>query len=157
MVIHCMLLQLCIRIEYISTFDTNKTRNMETGGLCTQYGKHVRLQYWTWLKISLHVAHFENIFMWWMWKNYGNGWTPYAAHALKHHQSFLCIYLMQVKMSAKCSKCDYAFLSADVLTAHFKIHSEQVKNMEPVWLCSITGRQFKETFENTQWRKVKQM
>ena len=25
--------------------------------------------------------------------------------------------------------------------------------MEPVWLCILSGRQFEETFENTQWRK----
>ena len=29
--------------------------------------------------------------------------------------------------------------------------------MQPMWLCIFSGRQFEETFENTQWRKVKQM
>ena len=29
--------------------------------------------------------------------------------------------------------------------------------MQPMWLCIIPCRQFDETFENTQWRKVKQM
>ena len=32
-----------------------------------------------------------------------------------------------------------------------------VKQMQPVWLCILTGRSFEETFENAQWRKVKQM
>ena len=31
----------------------------------------------------------------------------------------------------------------------------QVKYMQPMWLCIPTGRQFEETFENTQWWKVK--
>ena len=29
--------------------------------------------------------------------------------------------------------------------------------MQPVWLCILSGRRFEDTFENTQWRKVKQM
>ena len=29
--------------------------------------------------------------------------------------------------------------------------------MQPVWLCILSCRQFEDTFENTQWRKVKQM
>ena len=29
--------------------------------------------------------------------------------------------------------------------------------MQPVWLCLFLGRQFEDTFENTQWRKAKQM
>ena len=29
--------------------------------------------------------------------------------------------------------------------------------MQPVWLCINSGRRFEETFENAQWRKVKQM
>ena len=34
---------------------------------------------------------------------------------------------------------------------------EKAKQMQPVWLCVCSGRQFEETFENTQWRKAKQM
>ena len=33
----------------------------------------------------------------------------------------------------------------------------KVKQMHPMWLCILWGRQFGETFENTQWRKIKQM
>jgi len=29
--------------------------------------------------------------------------------------------------------------------------------MQPMWLCILSGRQFEETFENVQWRKVKRM
>ena len=39
MAIDCMLLQVCSRIEYISTLVTNKTQ-----GLCPQYGTHVCVQ-----------------------------------------------------------------------------------------------------------------
>ena len=33
----------------------------------------------------------------------------------------------------------------------------KVKQMQPMWLCILSGRRFVEAFENTQWRKVKQM
>ena len=33
----------------------------------------------------------------------------------------------------------------------------EVKQMQPMWLCLFSGRRFEETFENTQWGKVKQM
>ena len=29
--------------------------------------------------------------------------------------------------------------------------------MQPMWLCFLWGKQFEDTFEDTQWRKVKQM
>ena len=29
--------------------------------------------------------------------------------------------------------------------------------MYPVWLCILSGRQFEDTYEDSQWRKVKQM
>ena len=31
------------------------------------------------------------------------------------------------------------------------------KQMQPVWFCILSGRRFEETFENTQWRQIKQM
>ena len=33
----------------------------------------------------------------------------------------------------------------------------EVQQMQPMWLCILLCRQFEDTFENTQWRKVKQM
>ena len=33
----------------------------------------------------------------------------------------------------------------------------QVKQMQPVWLCIVSGRQLEDTFENAQWRKATQM
>ena len=52
-----------------------------------------------------------------------------------------------------------------LLCVHFWKHSKtfentqwrKVKQMQPVWLCIHSGRRFEEAFENTQWRKVKQM
>ena len=29
--------------------------------------------------------------------------------------------------------------------------------MQPVWFCILTGKPFEDTFDNTQWRKVKSM
>ena len=44
------------------------------------------------------------------------------------------------------------------LRTHLKTHSgEKVKQMQPMWLCILTGRPFEDTFENAQWGKVKQM
>ena len=33
----------------------------------------------------------------------------------------------------------------------------EVKQMQPMWLCILSGRQFEDTFENAQRRKVEQM
>ena len=33
----------------------------------------------------------------------------------------------------------------------------KVKQMQPMWLCLFSGRRFEETYENSQWRKVKPM
>ena len=36
-------------------------------------------------------------------------------------------------------------------------YDPNVKQMQSMWLSLFSGRQFKETFEEAQWRKVKQM
>ena len=33
----------------------------------------------------------------------------------------------------------------------------KVKQMQPVWLCILWPKQFEDSFENPQWRKIKQM
>ena len=33
----------------------------------------------------------------------------------------------------------------------------KIKQMQPMWLCLFSGKSFEDTFENTQWRKIKQM
>ena len=35
--------------------------------------------------------------------------------------------------------------------------NKKIKQMQPVWLFNLSGRQFEDTFKNTQWRKVEQM
>ena len=53
----------------------------------------------------------------------------------------------------KCNQCDYASSYVFSLRTHLKTHSEEKSNK-----CDfITGIPFEDTFENTQWRKVKQM
>ena len=32
---------------------------------------------------------------------------------------------------------------------------KEIEQMQPMWFCILTGRPFKDTFENAQWRKVK--
>ena len=36
-------------------------------------------------------------------------------------------------------------------------NSWKLKQMQPMRLCLFLGKQFEDTFENTQWRKAKQM
>ena len=36
-------------------------------------------------------------------------------------------------------------------------YDPNVKQMQPMWLSLFSGRPFKETFEDAQWRKIKQM
>ena len=56
----------------------------------------------------------------------------------------------------KCNHCDYASSHVFSLRTHLKTHSEEKSNK-----CNqcnfIVGIPFEDTFENTQWRKVKQM
>ena len=56
----------------------------------------------------------------------------------------------------KCNQCDYASSRTRNLRTHLKTHSEEKSNK-----CNqcnfIAGIPFEDTFENTQWRKVKQM
>ena len=53
----------------------------------------------------------------------------------------------------KCNQCDYASSHVFSLRTHLKTHSEEKSNK-----CDfIAGIPFEDTFENTQWRKVKQM
>ena len=87
--------------------------------------------------------------------------------------------------SNKCSQCKFASADPSSLSQHLKIHlgkSEtnaidvtmhplsrrceetfkntqwrKAKQMQPVWLCLLSGRQIEETFENAQQRKVTQM
>ena len=78
--------------------------------------------------------------------------------------------------SNKCNQCDYTSSCAYNLRTHLRTHSAlqcgEVKQMQPMWLCLFSGRQFEEKiqtnatnvtmhicrckqFENTQWRKAR--
>ena len=82
--------------------------------------------------------------------------------------------------SNKCNQCDYASSRAGELRTHFKTHSLQKSNKWSQCDCTLclflaiikervgggipqkcnfqmSGRPFEETFENAQWRKIKQM
>ena len=77
--------------------------------------------------------------------------------------------------SNKCNQCDFASTQAGNLKWHLKIHSgeksskcnqlrqgpsvtwkkaSRLGNLT-IWLCPFSCRQFEDTFENAQWRKVK--
>ena len=57
----------------------------------------------------------------------------------------------------KCKLCDYASSQASNLRIHLKTHSGEKPNKCNQCDYASSGRRFEETFENTQWRKVKQM
>ena len=81
----------------------------------------------------------------------------------------------------KWTQCKYVSSREEYMRTHLKTHSysqlvglcmfwskcfedtfestqwRKVKQMQPMWLCILLGRPFEETFENTQRRKVKQM
>ena len=55
----------------------------------------------------------------------------------------------------KCNQCDYASSHVFSLRTHLKTRSEEKSN-ECNQCNFIAGIPFEDTFENTQWRKVKQ-
>ena len=55
---------------------------------------------------------------------------------------------------SQCNQCGYASSQAGSLRRHLKIHSGETKQMQSVWICLFSGRQFEATFENTWWRKI---
>ena len=79
---------------------------------------------------------------------------------------WLCIYSgrqfqdtfenAQWKQSNKCKQCDFASFLGGNLRTHLKTHS-QINVTNVTAICIFSGRQFEETFENTQRREDKQM
>ena len=48
-------------------------------------------------------------------------------------------------------------LSAHSINVDIKVEKNKVKQVQPVWVWTRSGKQFDETYENTQWRKVMQV
>ena len=60
----------------------------------------------------------------------------------------------KAEKSKKCNQCDYETSRASNLRTHLKNHTGEKSNK--CNLCDFAGRQFEETFENTQqWSKFK--
>ena len=60
----------------------------------------------------------------------------------------------------KCNRYDYACSDPSYLKEKKTFENPQwrkVKQMQPMWLCFFLGRRFEDTFENPHWRKVIQM
>ena len=55
----------------------------------------------------------------------------------------------------KCNQCDYASFQAVNLKKRLKTHSWEKSNKCNQWF--LPGKRFEETFNDAQWRKVKQM
>ena len=60
--------------------------------------------------------------------------------------------------SNKCNQCDFASSRAELLRGHLKTHSgEKPNKCNQCGFASSLRRSFKDTFDNTQWGKAKQM
>ena len=60
-------------------------------------------------------------------------------------------HMVEKKLN-KCSKYNYASFVAGDLRKHLKAQWRKVKQMQPMRLCFLLGRQFEESFENAQWK-----
>ena len=55
--------------------------------------------------------------------------------------------------------CDFSNVTSNRLHENTFENAQwrKVKQIQPIFLCILSGTQFEDTFENAQWRKVKQM
>ena len=98
-----------------------------------------------------------------IWKNCTNA----TSEAIPLHVQ--TIWGNSGEKSNKCSQCNYASSWAGNLRMHLKTHNAEksntfenphwrkAKQLQPMWLCILTWRRFKDTFEKTQWRQVSQV
>ena len=59
--------------------------------------------------------------------------------------------------SNKCNQCDYASSQASNLMRHLKTHSGEKSNKCNQCDFASSCKRFEDTFENTQWKKIKQV
>ena len=57
----------------------------------------------------------------------------------------------------KCKQCNCILSGRQSEDTFENTRWRKDKQMQSVWLCILSVRQFKTTFQNTHWRKVKQM
>ena len=79
--------------------------------------------------------------------NFASSWPQ----ALRAHSK-----IHSGEKAKKCNQCEYASSQACNLRKHLKIHSGEKYKKCNQCNCIFSGRPFEETFENSQWRKVKQ-
>ena len=81
--------------------------------------------------------------------NYASSRTDMLSRHLKTHNG---------ERLNKCNQCDFESSQSDHLRTHLKTHSgEKPNKCNQCKFCFFLGRHVEETFENAQWRKVKQM
>ena len=112
----------------------------------------------------------EEEFLWNMWKE-DKFWDSIWKHTVVKNQTIatngttsleagdLRIHLRNVVENKQIIATSVTMLvhNMAILESIWNTQRRKVKQMQPVWFCIYSGRQFEDAFENTQRRKVKQM
>ena len=72
-------------------------------------------------------------------------YVSFYASALKTH-----LKVHSGEKSNKCNQCEFSSIQASNLRTHMKTHWRNLKQMQPVWKCMISGREFEDAYEKTQ-------
>ena len=93
---------------------------------------------WTWVNAGLNASVFKSLYF--------------------EEQSDSCDFRSHLKMhSGNATNVTMHDLGQAIWELVWKHTVKKTKQMQTVWFYNQSGRRFEETFENIQWRKVKQM
>ena len=112
----------------------------------------------------------EEEFLWNMWKK-DKFWDSIWKHTVVKNQTIatnrtafleagdLRIHLKNVVENKQIIATSVTMLvhNMAILESIWNTQRRKVKQMQPVWFCIYSGRQFENAFESSQWREAKQM
>ena len=112
----------------------------------------------------------EEEFLWNMWKE-DKFWDSIWKHTVVKNQTIatngttsleagdLRIHLRNVVENKQIIATSVTMLvhNMAILESIWNTQRRKVKQMQPVWFCIYSGRQFENAFESSQWREAKQM
>ena len=100
-------------------------------------------QIWTFAASSFYSLKGGSCKMSDMWQEYPTEKSPKSSHERPHRWDSVQLLIVSQEIHAKMD-FDHAFENTQW---------RKTKQMQPMWLCILSGR----PFENPQWRKAKQM